>query len=87
MANKTLNKMSKGEKALVKDIIAESVTKRRLMDLGIVKGTVVEKLYTSPSGSPSAYLIRGAVIALREEEAENITVEGEYDNEVHSTCR
>lgn len=77
MANRALNKISKGEKAKVIDIAAKSDTKRRMMDLGIIKGTVIEKLYTSPSGSPSAYLIRGTVIALRDEEAQSIIVEGE----------
>lgn len=77
MANKALNKISKGEKSKVIDITVKSDAKRRLMDLGIVKGTIIEKLYTSPSGSPSAYLIRGTVIALRDEEAESIIVEGE----------
>jgi len=77
MANRALNKISKGEKVKVIDIAAKSDTKRRMMDLGIIKGTVIEKLYTSPSGSPSAYLIRGTVIALRDEEAQSIIVEGE----------
>lgn len=47
----------------------------RLHDLGLVPGTVVECIMQSPFGDPTAYLIRGAVIALREEDAELVTVE------------
>jgi ferrous iron transport protein A len=36
-----------------------------MLDLGIIDGTEIEPLYKSPSGNPIAYLIRGAVIALR----------------------
>ena len=45
------------------------------MDLGLVSDTVVEALQKSPSGDPTAYHIRGAVIALRSEEASKIMVE------------
>jgi len=50
-------------------------TRRRMLDLGFVKNTVVEALRRSPSGDPTAYQVRGAVIALRSEEASNIFVE------------
>ncbi len=48
---------------------------RRMFDLGLIQGTVVESLRRSPSGDPTAYQVRGAVIALRSEEASNIFVE------------
>ena len=49
--------------------------RRRLQDLGLIEGTRVECLQRSPSGDPTAYLIRGAVIALREEDSSKIIVE------------
>ena len=48
---------------------------RRLLDLGLIKGTEVESISKSPSGNLVAYLIRGAVIALRAEDASKILVE------------
>lgn len=48
--------------------------KRRFLDLGIIKGTEIEVLYKSPFGDPKAYLIRGAVIAIRNEEGKKIQV-------------
>ena len=47
---------------------------RRLLDLGIVKNTKIIPILKSPSGDPRAYEIRGTLIALRYEDAENITI-------------
>lgn len=44
------------------------------MDLGIVPGTTVEAEYDSPSGDPTAYRIRGTLIALRREQADQINI-------------
>ena len=49
--------------------------RRRLMDLGILPGTVVSTEMSSMAGDPSAYRIRGAVIALRKSQAEMIYIE------------
>ena len=46
----------------------------RLLDLGFVPGTVVEPIRRSPLGDPTAYRIRGTVIALRSEEGNKILV-------------
>ncbi len=48
--------------------------RRRILDLGIMSGTKIEKLFVSPLGEPAAYYIRGAVIALRREDSDKITV-------------
>ncbi|MFQ5614937.1 MAG: DtxR family transcriptional regulator [Anaerolineales bacterium] len=49
--------------------------RRRLMDLGLLPGTVVKAEMRSPGNDPTAYRIRGALIALREEQAKWIKVE------------
>ncbi len=43
--------------------------RRRLQDIGLIEGTKVEMYTKSPSGDPIAFLIRGAVIALRTEDS------------------
>jgi len=43
--------------------------RRRLLDLGFVAGTPVEVEMISPAGDPTAYRVRGTVIALRREQA------------------
>ncbi len=52
----------------------DCATRRRLLDIGLTQGTKITCLFESPPKDPRAYLIRGAVIALRAEEAENIVV-------------
>jgi DtxR family Mn-dependent transcriptional regulator len=49
--------------------------RRRLLDLGVVRGTEIEAAFGSAGGGPVAYRIRGALIALRREQADWIRVE------------
>lgn len=49
--------------------------RRRLLDLGVLPGTVIRAELRSPNGDPTAYRIRGALIALRAEQAEFIRIE------------
>lgn len=64
-----------GETAKVKFLTSDGTMRRRMLDLGLIANTIVESLQKSPSGDPTAYGIRGAVIALRSEEANKIMVE------------
>jgi DtxR family Mn-dependent transcriptional regulator len=48
--------------------------RRRLLDLGFVPGSVVEANLVSPAGDPTAYLVRGALVALRREQARFIRI-------------
>lgn len=52
----------------------EGLTRRRLLDLGLVPGTKVEAVRRSPTGDPIAYNVRGALIALRQEDSRKIIV-------------
>ncbi len=70
-----LNKLPVGSSAKVKKLAAEGISRRRMLDLGLIYDTTVESLTKSPAGDPIAYEIRGAVIALRSEEASKILVE------------
>lgn len=69
-----LNQLPIGKKASVSRLTSDGVTRRRMLDLGIIDGTEIEPLYKSPSGNPVAYLIRGAVIALRNDVSGGILV-------------
>lgn len=70
-----LNTLPCGKTALVKNLTTTGAARRRLLDLGLIKNTLVESLRKSPSGDPTAYQFRGTVIALRSEEASKILVE------------
>jgi DtxR family Mn-dependent transcriptional regulator len=53
------------------------VERHRLMDLGVLPGTRVRAEFVSPTGEPVAYMIRGALIALRGEQADKIFIRRE----------
>ncbi|OQB15664.1 MAG: FeoA domain protein [Firmicutes bacterium ADurb.Bin193] len=71
----SLNNLPPGKQCIVRALGMYGEARRRISDLGLVCGTVVKAVQKSPSGDPVAYLIRGAVIALRSEEAALILVE------------
>lgn len=56
-----------------------SEERRRLLDLGFIPGALIEVENRSPSGNPVAYRIKGAVIALRTQQTDQIyiTTEGQ----------
>ena len=54
--------------------ITDEANRLRFLDIGLAAGTVVKPLFKSPSHNPVAYKIRGAVIALRNEDAAAVLV-------------
>lgn len=69
-----LDDMTPGQRAEVLALRTESRMRRRLLDLGLVPGTRVECVGQSPGGDPKAYLIRGAAVAIRSEDARTVTM-------------
>lgn len=70
----SLNEIKLGKKCKVTSLTAEGTIRRRFLDLGLIYGTEITVLNQSPSGDPVAYMIRGAVIAIRSEDASKILV-------------
>lgn len=70
-----LHRLPIGCTGRIKELRSKDRARRRMLDLGLISDTVVEALCQSPSGDPIAYQIRGAVFALRSEEAAKIMVE------------
>ena len=73
---RTLVDLATGEEATVVGLspACQGSQRRRLLDLGVVRGTRIEAAFTSAAGDPVAYRIRGAIIALRREQAEWIRI-------------
>jgi DtxR family Mn-dependent transcriptional regulator len=71
-----LDSLKPGEQAKVVGLSPRSrgPERRRLLDLGILSGTVISAELSSPGGDPIAYRIRGALIALRKEQAQLIHI-------------
>ncbi len=74
MAEVSLSAVPVGERAVVSAAGGSGSMRQRLLDLGLVEGTEVEPLFESILRNPRAYLIRGAVIALRNEDTDSIKV-------------
>lgn len=70
-----LSELNLGEYAYVRKISDNSNISRRLLDIGLISGTKVECVLISPAQNPKAYMIRGAVIAIRNEDAFYIDIE------------
>ena len=49
--------------------------RRRILDLGIIQGTNIKPVLRSPLGDPTAYEVRGSIIAIREEDSKLISIE------------
>lgn len=63
-----------GNYGRVQRLTAFGLLRRRLLDLGFVPGAEVAVIRKAPFGDPTAYLVRGAMVALRQEEADFILV-------------
>jgi DtxR family Mn-dependent transcriptional regulator len=68
--------LSLGETSTITRILPDyqGSERRRLMDMGIVPGTTITAELQSASGDPIAYRVRGALIALRKEQAQLIAI-------------
>ena len=72
---KTLKNAAIGEVVTVKKLNGEGAIKRRIMDMGITKGTQLVIRKVAPLGDPIEINVRGYELSLRKEDAEKIEVE------------
>lgn len=69
----TLNEIKPGNVARVEAVNTKGSMRRRFLDIGLVPGTAVECVGVAALGDPKAMLIRGAVIAVREDDLRTVT--------------
>ena len=74
MSKMSLNHVAEGQTVRVDELLATGSIRRRLLDMGLIQNTIVQCLGRSPGGDPSAFLIRGAVIAIRAVDGQHIWV-------------
>ncbi len=73
---KTLRDIPVGGDATVVRLTGEGALKRRIMDMGLTKGTAVHVRKVAPLGDPIEITVRGYELSIRKEEAQNVVVEG-----------
>ena len=72
---KTLRNIAVGETAKVKRLHGEGALKRRIMDMGITKGSQIYVRKVAPLGDPVEITIRGYELSLRKDDADCIEIE------------
>lgn len=72
---KTLKDVKIGETAVIEKLHGEGALKRRIMDMGLTKGTEVYVRKVAPLGDPMELTVRGYELSVRKSDAENIEVE------------
>ena len=71
----TLNKIKCGKSVTVLRINGQGAVKRRIMDMGITKGTEIFVRKVAPLGDPIEVRVRGYELSLRKSDAANIIVQ------------
>ena len=67
--------MTEGEKVRVISVNGDRPLRRRLMDMGILKGCEIEVIRVAPLGDPVEFMLRGYKLTLRKKDAEMVMVE------------
>ncbi|HAI86644.1 MAG TPA: ferrous iron transport protein A [Firmicutes bacterium] len=69
-----LSDLHMGQTGIIRSVLATGMARSRLLDLGFLFGTRVTAVRRAPLGDPTAFTIRGAMLALRAQDASLVTV-------------
>lgn len=69
-----LSQLPLNKYGIIQELKCEGNIRRRLLDLGLVKGTKIVPVLVSPSKDPRAFEVRGTIIAIRKEDAKQIEI-------------
>ena len=70
-----LDELTPGAKATIIGIKGTSPFKKRLLEMGLVKGETIEKVKLAPLADPAEYIVKGYHVTLRRDEAKDIMIE------------
>jgi len=73
----TLNQLRPGQRAVITHVGGQGPLRRRLAEMGLLKGEVIVAERIAPLGDPAAYLIKGYHLSLRNRDAAQIRVSTE----------
>lgn len=71
----TLDKLKIGESGIIISINDNLNIKRRLLDIGLVPGSIIDTYLISPFKDPVAYKIKNTIIAIRKSDSKEIVVD------------
>ena len=72
---KKLSELEPREKGTIVKVQGSGALRRRLLDMGLIRGTEIEMVRKSPLGDPLEFLVKGYNLSLRKRECENVYVE------------
>lgn len=72
---KTLKDIAVGQSAVVKKMYGEGATRRRMMDMGIIKGAIINVVKVAPLGDPIEVSVKNYQLSFRQADAELIEIE------------
>lgn len=76
MKSITLDQLQIGDTMVVKEINNKGSIRRRFLDIGLIPGTKVKCIMKSPGGELIAYMIKGALIAIRTDDSKGVVLCG-----------
>lgn len=71
---KRLSELEPGERGIITRVEGSGALRRRLLDMGLVKGTEISVIRRAPLGDPVEFLLKGYNLSLRKKEGDNIYV-------------
>lgn len=71
----TLDQLQAGQRATIKRIHGKGALRRRLMDMGMLRGVSVTMVKLAPLGDPIQYKVLGYDLALRKAEAQLVEID------------
>ncbi|PUA31304.1 MAG: hypothetical protein B9J98_06840 [Candidatus Terraquivivens tikiterensis] len=71
---KRLSELKVGEKGIIVRIEGSGFTKKRLLDMGLVKGAEITVIRKAPLGDPIEFLLKGYNLSLRKKDSDSVYV-------------
>ena len=71
---KKLSELKPGERGIISRVTGDGDFRRRLLDMGLIKGTEITVVRKAPLGDPMEFLLKGYNLSLRKRESENVYV-------------
>ena len=76
----SLDKLGMNKNGYIINLKSNDNLRRRMLDLGLVKNTLIKPVFISPSGDPRAYQVRGSIIAIRDCDAKLVEIVTKNNN-------
>ena len=77
--NISLNELSPGSEGCIVQIRGKSPFKKRLLEMGLIRGESIRKVKLAPLADPSEYIVKNYHVSLRKEEARDVIIEVSQD--------